>query len=236
MRFGTLGGWIWTWTFLIWNLIHVHTPNHLETWQCVCVWDEKVVSFHMFVSFTPLMKKHVSGMTPTTILLLWRCQRRLNSSWTSTRLSKNSMRPMLWAFRLTPSFWVPSLSLFSPRPPKRLILVSNPFLFPTSSLSTSTSSLTLSPLVQSGFKSMSLFLFLTLQLSCIKSAYSDLVQVTPKIMLMTYFGHVDSNITFVSKLLVAGLHIDLDCAPAQIDNVVCKAYQHCPLPWHCVWP
>ena len=40
MWFWTLGCWIWTSTFLIWklfliwNLIHVHTPNHLEAWQC----------------------------------------------------------------------------------------------------------------------------------------------------------------------------------------------------------
>ena len=50
--FGIVNGCIWTWTFLIWNpfliwnLIHVHTPNHLEVWhqyvslQDSCVWHD----------------------------------------------------------------------------------------------------------------------------------------------------------------------------------------------------
>jgi 5-methyltetrahydropteroyltriglutamate--homocysteine methyltransferase len=52
------------------------------------------------------------------------------------------------------------------------------------------------------------------------AAYSDLAPVAPKIMLTTYFGRLDSNLTFTSKLPVAGLHIDLDRAPAQLDDVV----------------
>jgi 5-methyltetrahydropteroyltriglutamate--homocysteine methyltransferase len=52
------------------------------------------------------------------------------------------------------------------------------------------------------------------------AAYSDLVTIAPKIMLTTYFGRLDSNIAFVSKLPVAGLHIDLDRAPAQLVEVV----------------
>lgn len=52
------------------------------------------------------------------------------------------------------------------------------------------------------------------------AAYSDLAPIAPKIMLTTYFGRLDSNIAFVSKLPVAGLHIDLDRAPAQLDEVV----------------
>jgi 5-methyltetrahydropteroyltriglutamate--homocysteine methyltransferase len=51
------------------------------------------------------------------------------------------------------------------------------------------------------------------------AAYSDLSLVAPKIMLTTYFGRLDSNITFVAKLPVAGLHIDLDRAPAQLEEV-----------------
>lgn len=51
-------------------------------------------------------------------------------------------------------------------------------------------------------------------------AYSDLVPIAPKIMLTTYFGRLDSNVTFISKLPVAGLHIDLDRAPAQLNDVV----------------
>ncbi|KAF8897649.1 cobalamin-independent synthase [Infundibulicybe gibba] len=42
----------------------------------------------------------------------------------------------------------------------------------------------------------------------------------PQIMLTTYFSRLDSNISFVSKLPVAGLHIDLDRAPGQLDEVV----------------
>lgn len=52
------------------------------------------------------------------------------------------------------------------------------------------------------------------------AAYSELAPIAPHIMLTTYFGRLDSNITFVSKLPVAGLHIDLDRAPAQLDEVV----------------
>ncbi|KZT20405.1 cobalamin-independent methionine synthase [Neolentinus lepideus HHB14362 ss-1] len=49
------------------------------------------------------------------------------------------------------------------------------------------------------------------------TAYSELVPVAPKIVLTTYFGRLDSNLTFVAKLPVAGLHIDLDRAPAQLN-------------------
>lgn len=52
------------------------------------------------------------------------------------------------------------------------------------------------------------------------AAYSELVSVAPKIMLTTYFGRLDSNLTYVAKLPVAGLHIDLDRAPGQLDEVI----------------
>ncbi|KAJ7682134.1 hypothetical protein DFH06DRAFT_1388463 [Mycena polygramma] len=42
----------------------------------------------------------------------------------------------------------------------------------------------------------------------------------PKIMLTTYFSRLDSNVNFVAKLPVAGLHIDLDRAPGQLDEVI----------------
>ncbi|KZT74329.1 5-methyltetrahydropteroyltriglutamate-homocysteine S-methyltransferase [Daedalea quercina L-15889] len=51
-------------------------------------------------------------------------------------------------------------------------------------------------------------------------AYSELVPVSPKIVLATYYGRLDSNLTFVAKLPVAGLHIDLDRAPKQLDQVI----------------
>jgi 5-methyltetrahydropteroyltriglutamate--homocysteine methyltransferase len=52
------------------------------------------------------------------------------------------------------------------------------------------------------------------------SAYAELAKVAPKIMLTTYFGRLDSNVNFVAKLPVAGLHIDLDRAPTQLDEVL----------------
>jgi 5-methyltetrahydropteroyltriglutamate--homocysteine methyltransferase len=51
-------------------------------------------------------------------------------------------------------------------------------------------------------------------------AYTELVPVAPQIMLTTYFGRLGSNLSFVAKLPVAGLHIDLDPAPGQIDEVL----------------
>ncbi|KDQ20604.1 hypothetical protein BOTBODRAFT_151360 [Botryobasidium botryosum FD-172 SS1] len=52
------------------------------------------------------------------------------------------------------------------------------------------------------------------------SAYNELVKNSPKILLTTYFGRLDSNLKFVSKLPVAGLHIDLDREPGQLDAVL----------------
>jgi 5-methyltetrahydropteroyltriglutamate--homocysteine methyltransferase len=52
------------------------------------------------------------------------------------------------------------------------------------------------------------------------AAYAELAPVAPKILLTTYFSRLDSNLTFIAKLPVAGLHIDLDRAPAQLDEVI----------------
>ena len=51
-------------------------------------------------------------------------------------------------------------------------------------------------------------------------AYAELEKVAPKIMLTTYFGRLDNNLTFIAKLPVAGLHIDLDREPQQLELVV----------------
>ncbi|KAI0307283.1 cobalamin-independent methionine synthase [Multifurca ochricompacta] len=52
------------------------------------------------------------------------------------------------------------------------------------------------------------------------TAYTELSPVAPKILLTTYFGRLDSNLNFVAKLPIAGLHIDLDRAPGQLDEVI----------------
>ncbi|OAX44551.1 cobalamin-independent methionine synthase [Rhizopogon vinicolor AM-OR11-026] len=52
------------------------------------------------------------------------------------------------------------------------------------------------------------------------SAYAELAPVAPKIVLTTYFSRLDSNINFVAKLPVAGLHIDLVRAPQQLGGVL----------------
>jgi 5-methyltetrahydropteroyltriglutamate--homocysteine methyltransferase len=51
-------------------------------------------------------------------------------------------------------------------------------------------------------------------------AYNALAKVAPKILLTTYFARLDSNVNFIVKLPVAGLHIDLDRAPGQLEEVV----------------
>ncbi|KAJ1308475.1 hypothetical protein OPQ81_004179 [Rhizoctonia solani] len=52
------------------------------------------------------------------------------------------------------------------------------------------------------------------------TAYETLSKTGVKILLTTYFGRLDSNLKFVAKLPIAGLHIDLDRAPAQLDEVI----------------
>jgi 5-methyltetrahydropteroyltriglutamate--homocysteine methyltransferase len=52
------------------------------------------------------------------------------------------------------------------------------------------------------------------------TTYAELSPVAPKIILTTYFSRLDSNVEFVVKLPVAGLHIDLDAAPEQLTPVL----------------
>lgn len=51
------------------------------------------------------------------------------------------------------------------------------------------------------------------------AAFTELAPVASKIMLTTYFARLDSNVKFVAKLPIAGLHIDLDRAPDQLTEV-----------------
>ena len=60
------------------------------------------------------------------------------------------------------------------------------------------------------------------------AAYAELSPVAPKILLTTYFARLDSNLAFIVKLPVAGLHIDLDRAPDQLDDVL-TAVRHAPI-------
>lgn len=52
------------------------------------------------------------------------------------------------------------------------------------------------------------------------AAYAELAPVSPKIVLTTYFARLDSNVKFVAKLSISGLHIDLDRSPGQLDEVL----------------
>ena len=51
-------------------------------------------------------------------------------------------------------------------------------------------------------------------------AYTELSAVSPKILLTTYFARLDSNVNYIAKLPIAGLHIDLDRAPDQLEDVI----------------
>ncbi|KAG8960597.1 methionine-synthesizing 5- methyltetrahydropteroyltriglutamate--homocysteine methyltransferase [Tulasnella sp. 419] len=51
-------------------------------------------------------------------------------------------------------------------------------------------------------------------------AYTALSEVAPKIVLTTYFGRLDSNLDYVAKLPVAGLHIDLTREPKQLEPTI----------------
>ncbi|GAA5906418.1 5-methyltetrahydropteroyltriglutamate-homocysteine S-methyltransferase [Sporobolomyces salmoneus] len=55
-----------------------------------------------------------------------------------------------------------------------------------------------------------------------QSTFEALAKAAPglKITLATYFGRLDSNVEFVAKLPIHALHIDLDRAPKQLDQVV----------------
>lgn len=52
------------------------------------------------------------------------------------------------------------------------------------------------------------------------TAYAELSPVAPKILLATYFNRLDANLNFAAKLPVAGLHIDLDRAPTQLEPTI----------------
>ena len=52
------------------------------------------------------------------------------------------------------------------------------------------------------------------------TAYAELAPVSPKIILTTYFARLDSNVKFIAKLPVTGLHIDLSRVPGQLDDVL----------------
>lgn len=52
------------------------------------------------------------------------------------------------------------------------------------------------------------------------TAYTELAPVAPKIILTTYFARLDTNVNFIAKLPVAGLHIDLTRAPGQLADVL----------------
>ena len=54
-------------------------------------------------------------------------------------------------------------------------------------------------------------------------AYAKLPRTGPKIMLTTYFGGLDSNLSFAAALPVAGLHVDLVRAPEQLDALLKSA-------------
>ncbi|GHJ89336.1 hypothetical protein NliqN6_5738 [Naganishia liquefaciens] len=51
-------------------------------------------------------------------------------------------------------------------------------------------------------------------------AYKQLAEVAPKITFTTYFGRIGKSVDFVKELPVHALHIDLDRAPDQLDDVV----------------
>ena len=55
--------------------------------------------------------------------------------------------------------------------------------------------------------------------------YAKLGRAGPKIMLATYFGGLENNLSLAASLPVAGQHIDLARAPEQLDAVV-KAVPH----------
>ena len=52
------------------------------------------------------------------------------------------------------------------------------------------------------------------------ATYAELAPISPQIVLTTYFARLDSNINFIAKLPIYGLHIDLDRAPDQLKDVL----------------
>ncbi|KAF9269295.1 cobalamin-independent methionine synthase [Marasmius fiardii PR-910] len=52
------------------------------------------------------------------------------------------------------------------------------------------------------------------------AAYAELAPVAPSILLATYYGRLETNVNFLAKLPIAGLHIDLDRAPQQLEPTI----------------
>lgn len=52
------------------------------------------------------------------------------------------------------------------------------------------------------------------------TAYAEISKAGLKIMLATYFGRLDSNLAYVAKLPIQGLHIDLDREPKQLEAAI----------------
>lgn len=53
-----------------------------------------------------------------------------------------------------------------------------------------------------------------------RSAYAQLAETGPKVLLATYFGHLRGNLELAANLPVAGLHVDLVRAPEQLDALL----------------
>lgn len=53
-----------------------------------------------------------------------------------------------------------------------------------------------------------------------QTAYAELAQAGPKLLLATYFGALGDNLALATSLPVAGLHVDLVRAPEQLDPVL----------------
>lgn len=58
------------------------------------------------------------------------------------------------------------------------------------------------------------------QRRAITRAYARLARSGPKLMLTTYFGGLEDNLTFAASLPVAGLHVDLVRAPDQLERLL----------------
>ena len=58
------------------------------------------------------------------------------------------------------------------------------------------------------------------QRQALTRAYARLTRTGPKLMLTTYFGALDDNLSLAASLPVAGLHVDLVRAPDQLDSVL----------------
>ncbi|MEG3124034.1 5-methyltetrahydropteroyltriglutamate--homocysteine S-methyltransferase [Sphingomonas sp. GB1N7] len=61
------------------------------------------------------------------------------------------------------------------------------------------------------------------QRKALTRAYARLSRSGPKLMLTTYFGGLEDNLSFAASLPVAGLHVDLVRAPQQLDAVLASA-------------